>query len=211
MCATRKPFGAVMSAAILPAILWIISMAALIAAAIVDFRHRIVPNRIVLVVALCGVGLRLWSEPGAIWLALLTAAIIVVALGLVARLGWIGGGDVKLIGAVSLLFPSSDIGALLLNIAVAGGLMALAYLAVRPAIVRKPRLHLATTPDPATDVTKNSARQHVIRWRGHLFDRERLRIAARGPMPYTVAVLGGVVIRLVSEAIQCLSATSCSL
>ena len=192
-----------MSAAMLSAILLTVSVAALFAVALVDLGHRIVPNRLVLVIAACGVGRRLLSAPGLIWFDLLAAASIVVALGLLAHHEWIGGGDVKLIAAVALLFPLSDVGALLLSIAVAGGLLGCAYLAIRATVTRipKPRFCPADTQD-TQDTTWGLE---------HLLSGERMRIAAGEPMPYALAVLGGVIYRIVSEAIQCLSATSCSL
>ncbi len=192
-----------MSAAILSAILLIVSVATLFVAALVDLRHRIVPNRLVLVIAACGVGRRLLAAPGLIWFDLLGAASIVVALGLLARHEWIGGGDVKLIAAVALLFPLSDVGALLLSIALAGGLMGCTYLAMRATVTKipKPRFCPANTQDT----------QDTPRGLEHLLSGERMRIVAGEPMPYALAVLGGVIYRIVSEAIQCLSATSCSL
>ncbi len=181
-----------------------VSVTALFAVALVDLRNRIVPNRLVLVVAACGVGRRLLSAPGLIWFDLLGAASIVVALGLLAHHEWIGGGDVKLIGAVSLLFPLSDVGAVLLDIAVAGGFMGVAYLAIRGTVTRIPKPGYYPA-DPREDT------QDTPWGLEHLLSGERMRIAAGEPMPYALAVLGGVVYRIVSEAIQCLSATSCSL
>jgi prepilin peptidase CpaA len=193
-----------MSSAILPTLLLTVSLVALFAAALVDLRHRIVPNRLVLVIATCGVGRRLWSAPGLIWFDLLAAASIVIVLGLLAHHEWIGGGDVKLIGAVALLFPLSDVGALLLSIAVAGGLMSCAYLAMRATVtkIQKPQFCSA-------DAQKNT--QDTMWGFEHLLRGERMRIAAGEPMPYALAVLGGVIYLIVSEAIQCLSATFCSL
>ena len=187
------------------AILLTVSVAALFAVALVDLRNRIVPNRLVLVVAACGVGRRLLSAPGLIWFDLLAAASIVVALGLLAHHEWIGGGDVKLIAAVSLLFPLSDVGAVLLGIAVAGGLMGVAYLAMRATVTKipKPRVLSRGYPGGYSQDTPWDLE--------HLLSGERMRIAAGEPMPYALAVLGGVIFRIVSEAIQCLSATSCSL
>jgi prepilin peptidase CpaA len=97
----------------------------------------------------------------------------------------------------------SDAGALLLGIAVAGGLMGVAYLVMRAIVARipEPRFCPAATRDT----------RGTLRDLGHLLSGERARIAAGEPMPYALAVLGGVIYRIVSEAIQCLSATSCSL
>lgn len=200
---TRNHVGNFMSSAIVPAMLLIVGVAALFAAALIDFRCRIVPNRLVLAIAVCGVGRRLWSAPGLIWFDLLAAASIVVALGLLAHHGWVGGGDVKLIGAVTLLFPLSDVGALLLNISVAGGLIGCAYLAVRATAteILKPRV----CPEDSQEHT-----QVAIWGLENLLRSERRRIVAGEPMPYALAVVGGVIYRIVSEAIPCLFATSCS-
>jgi len=197
-----------MNDAILPAFLsgflLIVCVAALVAIALVDLRHRIVPNGLVLLIAVCGVGRRLLAAPGMIWFDLLAAALIVVALGLLAHHKLIGGGDVKLIGAVTLLFPLWEIGPLLLSIALAGGLMSCVYLILRSSVpaIPKPRL-LPTDPREET---------YGATWGlGHLFSGERARIAAGEPMPYALAILGGVLYRIVSEATQCFSATSCLL
>jgi len=193
-----------MSTAILSAMLLTVSVAALFVAALVDLRRRIIPNRLVLVIAVCGVGRRLLAAPGLIWFDLLAASSIVVALGLLAHHEWIGGGDVKLIAAVALLFPLSEVGALLLNIAIAGGLMGCTYLAIRAKAtkIQKPRFCPADAQEDTRDTTWGLE---------DLLSGERMRIAAGEPMPYALAVLGGVIYRIVSEAIQCLSAISCLL
>lgn len=193
-----------MSAAMLSAIFLTVSVAALFAAALVDVRNRIVPNRLVLVIAACGIGLRLLSAPGLIWFDLLVAASTIVALGLLAHREWIGGGDVKLIAAVTLLFPLSDIGTLLLGIAIAGGLLGVAYLAMGAIVTRipKPRYCAADPREDSPDTAWGLE---------HLLNGERMRIAAGEPMPYALAVLGGVIYQIVSEVIQCSSATSCLL
>lgn len=192
----------------LSAMLLIVSVMALLAATLVDLRHRIIPNRLVLVVAVCGVGRRLLAAPGLVWFDLLLAASIIVALGLLAHREWIGGGDVKLIAAVSLLFPLSEAGGVMLNIAVSGGLMGVAYLATRAIMTRipKPRVCPAERREGVQAVTEDT-----MRGPEHLLGGERMRISAGEPMPYAVAVLGGVTYRIVSEAVQCLSATSCLL
>lgn len=192
-----------MSEAILSVMLLTVSVAALFAAALVDLRRRIIPNRLVLVIAVCGVGRRLLAAPGLIWFDLLAAASIVVALGLLAHHEWIGGGDVKLIAAVALLFPLSDVGALLLGIAIAGGLMGCTYLAIRATVTKIPMPRLCPAGTEETQDTSRGLER--------LLSGERMRIVAGEPMPYALAVLGGVIYLIVSEAIQCLSATSCSL
>lgn len=180
-------------------ILLLVGLAALAAAAMTDLRRRIVPNRLVLVVAVCGAGLRLVSDdPGMIGLALVAALGVLVLLGLLAHRGLIGGGDVKLIAAATLLFPLSDILMLLLSIAIAGGLIGLAYQAMRVTMTgrSKRRVRLVDVDAP-TEVEG-------------LLGNERTRIAA-GELPYALAVLAGVIFLVLSETIQCSSATSCLL
>ena len=52
-----------------------------------------------------------------------------MGLGQLTRLGIVGGGDAKLIAAVSLTQSPADVPSLLLHIALAGGVLALVYLA----------------------------------------------------------------------------------
>ena len=47
------------------------------------------------------------------------------------RQGWIGGGDVKLLSACALLVPPASVPELVLTTAIAGGVLALFYLAPR--------------------------------------------------------------------------------
>jgi prepilin peptidase CpaA len=189
-----------MGAVMLPGIILTIGLAALVDAVLVDLQRRIVPNRNVLLIAVCGLSLRLWFEPGLIWLNLLAAASVLLVLGLLAHHEWIGGGDVKLISAVTLLFPLSDIGALLLGIAISGGVMGVVYLVIRETMTKisNPQICLSNT---SAKGGKAGVEQ--------LISGERLRIAAGESMPYAVAVLGSVIYLVVSEAIQCLSATFC--
>ena len=64
-----------------------------------------------------------------------------VAAGLVFLLGWaawrcrvMGGGDVKLLAACALLAPPAAVPGLVLAVALAGGVLALAYLALQPLV-----------------------------------------------------------------------------
>jgi prepilin peptidase CpaA len=106
-------------------------LAALIVAAVTDLRRRIIPNETVLVVAAAGLLLRLLGFQG--WTLAISVAVafgLLVVLGQMTRLGIVGGGDAKLIAAVSLSQSPADVPALLLYIALAGGGLALVYLAL---------------------------------------------------------------------------------
>ena len=98
--------------------------AMLIAAAICDLRHRIIPNRLNLIIALTAPiawwwsGLALW--PDVAWQVGAAAAVFTAFAGLFF-IGGIGGGDVKMIGALALWIDVRLLLSLLLVMAVVGG------------------------------------------------------------------------------------------
>lgn len=96
-----------------------------------DLRERVISNRLNLAIALLAPawwwagGLMLWPD-----IALqigLAAAVFIVFAGLFA-LGLMGGGDVKLLGALALWLPWNAMVMLLIVMAVAGGAITLATL-----------------------------------------------------------------------------------
>jgi prepilin peptidase CpaA len=163
----------------------------LLAAAAADVRDRLIPNRLVLAITIAGVALRLLAAPRLLWLSLMIWAAAVAVLGFLAGRDLLGWGDVKLIAAVTLLFPPEAAVPLVLAIAIAGGVLACCTLAVRRALgadrsPAKPRRGLAG-----------------------VLHHEAARIRAREPMPYAVAVLGRVAWQTATEALRCWPATSC--
>jgi Flp pilus assembly protein protease CpaA len=107
-----------------------VGLAALVVAATSDLRRRIIPNEAVLVVAGAGLMVRLLDFQGvALAISGAIALGLLVVLGQLARFDIIGGGDAKLIAALSLSQPAADVPALLLHIAMAGGGVAALYLA----------------------------------------------------------------------------------
>jgi prepilin peptidase CpaA len=104
----------------------------LLIAAATDLRARIIPNRLNAAIALLAPlwwwasGLALWPDL-AVQLALAAAVVGLFALAF-AR-GWMGGGDVKLLGALALWLPLEPMLRLLLVMSLAGGVLTLAYLA----------------------------------------------------------------------------------
>lgn len=175
------------------AIFLLAAFVALSGIAVVDIRRRIVPNKLVAVVAALGIALRLLAGGNLIWLSVITAVGVFLVLGFAARGGMIGGGDVKLISAATLLVAPLQVPNLLLAIAIVGGLLSLAYLAnewFRKALVLTGAEHA-----PA----RNAA--HA----GHEADEE-----TAGTLPYAVAVFGGCAFQLANEGLKCLYAISCS-
>ncbi len=173
-----------MTFVIIPKILWAISLAALLLSAATDLKQRIIPNELVLVVALSGLLLGLAMRPGQVCISLVVAALIFLMLGFLCRYGVLGGGDVKLMAAVTLLVPPGGIADLLIGIALAGGLLSCFYLGASYFA----RDALAGSCEPAG---------------------ERVRVASRTEAPYAVAILGGVIWYVARESFPCSSAMSC--
>ncbi|MCP1470595.1 prepilin peptidase CpaA [Sphingobium sp. OAS761] len=98
----------------------------LIAAAITDLRSRIISNRLNLAVAILApvwwlaCGLEPW--PGMAVQLLVGTLVFILFAGLFS-MGMMGGGDVKLLGALALWFPWQAIVTLLVLMALLGGLV----------------------------------------------------------------------------------------
>jgi prepilin peptidase CpaA len=146
------------------------SAAILLAAAVHDVIARTVPNW--MAAALAPIGLSLQVLQGHPLTALLVASIVFLVLAFCWRFGWIGGGDVKLLGATALVVPPAQIAAFIIAVALAGAGLALCYLAGRR-IVSAPG-----TPRPARLLAR------AIRV-------ERWRLRRGGPLPYACAIAAG--------------------
>ncbi len=100
--------------------------ALLIAAAITDLRSRIISNRLNLAVAALAPlwwlasGLNLW--PG-VAVQLLVGAIVFALFTALFAFGMMGGGDVKLLGALALWFPWQAVLSMIVLMAILGGLV----------------------------------------------------------------------------------------
>jgi prepilin peptidase CpaA len=100
----------------------------LVAAAVTDLRSRIISNRLNLAIALLA-PLYWWASGIALW----PDATIQLALGLTVfaifaslfALGMMGGGDVKMLGALALWFPWQVLLTLLVLMALIGGAVTL--------------------------------------------------------------------------------------
>jgi prepilin peptidase CpaA len=96
-------------------------------AAWLDIEQRRIPNAIVAAVALLWLPHALHSDPSIIPASLATAAAV-SALGMIVwRFRWLGGGDVKLIAALTLWAGAKDTPLLLATIALSGGVLALLW------------------------------------------------------------------------------------
>jgi prepilin peptidase CpaA len=147
-----------------------ISAGVLLMAALRDIVVRAVPNWMATALVLLGVILR--AADGNLPSGLLAGVVIFVIAALCWRRGWLGGADVKLLGATAIVVSPHDVLAFITAVAIAGGILGLAYLAAgRIAVVPPPRR-------PAHFMTRAL---HVERWRIH----------RGGPLPYACAIAAG--------------------
>jgi len=159
-----------MTSAVLAPSLAVVAVAILIAAMLHDIAFRTVPNWMPLLLATAGL-LRhaIHGNPA---IAALTGLLVTLAAAGCWWRGWLGGGDVKLLGAVAVLVPSSLAPRLLGDVALAGGALALLYLALSRLV-------------PAPPVTRPAALCARIR------RAEQWRVRRRGPLPYASAIAAG--------------------
>ncbi len=143
-----------------------------------DIAVRTVPNSVSIGIALLGL---LHAVLAGTVLPGLSIALLVFGSGIVAwRTGLLGGGDVKLMAAVSLWFRPHAEPRFLVMIAILGGVLAVLYLLLG---------HLLPASGGAP--SGNLARR-VIR-------AERRRIRRRSPLPYAVAIGSAALFCLVRE------------
>nr|WP_246379397.1 prepilin peptidase [Gluconacetobacter johannae] len=143
----------------------------LIVASVHDVATRTVSNRLVLALAILSGAISVAS--GHILAGLLSGLTIFGLATLCWRCGWMGGGDVKLLGAVGLALRPGQILPLLTGVALAGGVLACIYLVARACVAdRVPSVR------PCGLVGRV---RRIERWRLH-----------RGcPLPYVCAITAG--------------------
>jgi prepilin peptidase CpaA len=149
----------------------------LLFAAAHDVALRTIPNIVPLIVAAAGLGLNALN--GQLAPALLGGGLVFAGAWYCWRHGWMGGGDVKLLGASALLMPPTSTPELVLNTAMAGGVLALLY------VVLARLLPGGTMPRPAGLPARI--------WRA-----ERRRIRRGLSLPYGCAIAAGALLTLCS-------------
>jgi prepilin peptidase CpaA len=164
---------------ILPDAAAVVALAALGAAAARDIALRRIPNRIAATVALAGLARQ--AALGAPGIALGAAACVLVAAALLWLRGLLGGGDVKLLAAVSLLVPAAGVPALLLAVALSGGVLAGLHLVLRARLA------------PPSQARPASALRRILRC-------EAWRIRRGAPLPYGVAIAVGAAFAMTRTA-----------
>ena len=154
----------------------IAGVAMLVVAALHDLVARTVPNAIALAIAMAGfVAQAALSLMGAghLLVSLPAAVVVFVVAALLWRRGLMGGADVKLFAASVLLVPPMLVPSMLMCISLAGGVLALVYLATRRRLSR---------PGGGRPTGLIARALRVERW----------RLRRGGPLPYAVAIAGGV-------------------
>jgi len=102
-------------------------------AAATDLLTMKIPNRISVVLVLAFFPLAVLAGLG-VWTILdhVAAGVLMLALGVLLFMpGWFGGGDAKLLAAIGLWIGTENLMAYMLWVALAGGVIAAAFLAAR--------------------------------------------------------------------------------
>ncbi len=163
-------------------VIWLLTIAGLcvlIFAALHDFAVRTVPNAYSVVLFLAGVAMRLCAGGmhGLQW-GLIASAIIFAFTVIFWRLGWMGGGDVKLLTAAAIFVPPALVPMLIAATALAGGVLALGFIIGRRVTSRP------SAPRPTATL-------------GRILRCEQWRLHRGGPLPYAAAIaVGGVIATL---------------
>lgn len=171
---------------------------ALLVSSVTDLKQRIIPDQLVILVAVCGVVACLSSRPSEIGMSLLVAAGVFVGLALCCYCNWLGGGDVKLISALSLAAPVHQVGWLLVYISVAGAVVCCAYLTARFALKTFRIMPAGQAPPSAQGGFSAWARC------------ESERIMAGQSVPYALAIFGGFIYHIFTEFAPCSHVIFCS-
>jgi prepilin peptidase CpaA len=165
----------------LHAILLLTAAISLLFAVAHDVAVRTVPNHTSLIVAAAGLGLN--TLDGRLAPALVGGVLVFAGCWYCWRRGWIGGGDVKLLGACALLVPPGSVPELILSTALAGAVLAILYLALGRLLPKGATRRATRRPEG------------LLRrvWRA-----EQRRIRRRLSLPYACAIGAGVLLTLSS-------------
>jgi len=113
------------------AALRIASLLTLATAAASDIDRRIISNRTALLMFSIGVDLRFLINPHGLAPSVFAAAAVYLGLVGLTHLKLLGAGDVKLIAAASFYVPANEVPTLLLDIAIAGGIVCVGFFVER--------------------------------------------------------------------------------
>ena len=141
-----------------------------------DIVSRTVPNWMSAVIALFGMVAA--TADGRLLISTGLGLTIFVVAAICWRRGWMGGADVKLLGAVAIVLPPGVVSMFAVAMSVAGAVHALTYMLAR---------RMVTPPPPLAPLTPPSSRPLLCR----ALRAERWRISRGGPLPYACAIAFG--------------------
>ena len=147
----------------------------LVFATLHDIGFRTIPDWLSAVLGADGILLRLLDHSLPSGLACGLAVFILAVL--CWRRGWLGGGDVKLLGATAILVPPALVPGFILAVSLAGGVLALLYLLLERVI-----------PTPRLRHSASLLRRVLI--------VECRRIRRRASLPYATAISAAALLML---------------
>jgi prepilin peptidase CpaA len=156
-----------------------------------DIGFRTVPNWVSVALAACGLALRL-LQGDAGWGLACGAMVFCCAYAAWWR-GWMGGADVKLLGAAAVFVAPPLVPMLIIATSLAGGILALAYLAAGHAVRRFDKAARYAAPSGEQGANR-PAIAAAPRRRGLLRRAARCelrRLRRLGPLPYATAIAAG--------------------
>ncbi|MGH7117998.1 MAG: prepilin peptidase [Acetobacteraceae bacterium] len=171
------------------------SVLLLLAATATDVAFRRVPNKVSAMLTVCGLILRLGS--GSLLSGLIAAAAVFAPAAFCWRRGWLGGGDVKLLAAATLTLPPLFTPTFVLAVALAGGVLALVYLAL--SLVARRNAGRRATALLAAPPGASLKQRGVARFFQRLLRVERWRIQKRSSLPYAAAIAAGACFILITQ------------
>ncbi len=154
----------------------LLAAALLLFAALHDVAFRTIPNWVSVALAADGAGLRLLDHHLSAGLACGLTVFVLAAI--CWWRGWVGGGDVKLLGATAILVPPPLVAGYIAAVAFAGGGLALIYLLLERFVPSLRRRH----PAP-------------LLWRILVVECRRIR--RRTSLPYATAISVAALLMLV--------------
>lgn len=134
---------------------------------------RTVPNW--MAGALAVLGLLVQAASGHLIAGLVAGLIVFIVAAFCWRRGWMGGGDVKLLGAVAIVVPAGHVTQFVIAVTLTGAALAVIYLIARRVV-----------PVPAA--------RRPARFIPRAIRAECWRINRGGPLPYALAIAAGFLI-----------------
>jgi prepilin peptidase CpaA len=152
-----------------------------------DVVSRTVPNWMSAAIACFGV-VAAYSDGRLVMSIGLGLAVFFVA-AICWRRGWMGGADVKLLGAVVIVLPPGMVSLFAIAMSLAGAAHAITYMAARRIVTPPGPL----VPDLASRHASTPARSGMRRLSlpSRALRAERWRISRGGPLPYACAIAFG--------------------